>query len=84
MPAGLQIFDASGAERLSLTDRLTRVVGTIPASSVSGSIDVPAFSLGTPFWFLLEQTEIFGPEVTISGTTLSWVKNASTIMYGVY
>lgn len=84
MPAGLEVFDGAGALRLSLTDRLTRVLGSIPASSAAGSIAVPGFALGTPFWFLLEQTDIYGPEITISGTTLTWAKNASTILYGVY
>lgn len=83
MPAGIQTFDASGNLILDLTDRITRLIGSVVTGTVAGSIVVPEFSQGTPFFAVVDTGVLSGgwdytgsgtaPMVpTISGTTLSW------------
>ena len=78
----------TGAVILEITDRITRLVGTI-ALPVSGSLVVDGSAEGD-VWFFYN----FGPtystnqdtSVTLSGRTISWsnIPAGSTLTYGVY
>lgn len=90
----MQIFDGGGTLVHNITDRLTRYIGNTVISG-AGSFNVPDFALGTG-WFFITPYINFGtalnslPEVTISGTTLSWTTDSGgtnapvTVHYGVY
>lgn len=99
MANGLRTRDRlTGVTTLEITDRLTRIVNTVYTGSGAGSINVPAFATGSPWWVVDEppqdQYDIYGqfryPRVTVSGNTLSWdfpgpgLVQPSTIQYGVY
>jgi hypothetical protein len=77
MAAGLEVYNASGVLRLSLTDRITRYIGTQYTGTADGAISDPALALGEP-WFLVTpngdgaNVAKAEPSVSISGTTLSW------------
>lgn len=97
MPAGVEVFSATGDLRLSITDRITRYIGTQFTGSNDGSISVGALALGTP-WFLVtpngsgSNTGRVEPSVSIIGTTISWsfdglplnMRMPIYISYGVY
>lgn len=55
MPQGLEVNGPNGEQIISLTDRLTKVLGTlvIPATveEDSGMLEVPDLAFGTPFYF---------------------------------
>lgn len=91
--AGFWAFDSGQTTpKISITDRLTSILGTISTGGVNGSITVPEFASGTPFYMNLNLGSVEGwnaPIITISGTTLSWAYPRSTrpsltFMYGVY
>lgn len=91
--AGFWAFDpGQTVPKVSITDRLTSILGTITTNGVNGSRQVPEFALGRPFYMSLNlaNTEsIYAPVITISGTTLSWayqrnIRPSLTFMYGVY
>lgn len=103
MPQGLQIFDAAGLVGFDTTDRVCRVLGTITnTNDGNGSQVVPEFSQGTPWYIAMPALNSFyygsdymPPNITISGTTISWAKRSndpyfgsnqsfSYIIYGVY
>lgn len=92
MPAGLQVFDASGNLVTNITDRIGRVLGTIETGTSNGSVTgVSGFSTGTPFKMCVTLSGLgyYMPTVTISGTTLSWTfpsggQSECIIVYGVY
>ncbi len=80
-----------GTVQLDLSKRVTKFLGSIITGSSGGSISVPGFLEGTPFYFTFpnQNAEAVGaPAVTISGTTLSWLGDVSTsgtrIGYGIY
>lgn len=55
MPAGLQVFNANGALRLEITDRLTRLVGTftLPAWNDTAVRFVPVIGMSDDgFWVI--------------------------------
>jgi hypothetical protein len=76
---GLQVFDVNGRCTLDVTDRLTRVLGTINtgyASSVS-HIDNNLLNNGTPWFYCYFPNDpnwwrVMSLNVAISGNTLSW------------
>lgn len=97
MSYGLQVFDATGAILVDTNDRLGKILGSVSVGSSPGSISVPDFSLGTPFYFLRAnspQQGSFPPTITISGATISWStpsgynsywdRTPGTIFYGIY
>lgn len=55
MPQGLEVNGPNGERIISLTDRITKILGTlvIPSSveEDSGMLEVPDFAFGTPFYF---------------------------------
>lgn len=99
MTVGLRIRNrTTGAVTFEVTDRLTRVLGSVYTGSVNGAIAVPAFSQGIPWAYAngIGNQNLFSfgqfPKVTISGTILSWTFVGisgreiypDTILYGVY
>ncbi|QXI37353.1 hypothetical protein [Pseudomonas xantholysinigenes] len=98
MAQGFESYNADGSSNTRITDRLTRILGTIGPVSAAGAITVPAFAQGTPWTAILQRntTGGFNPfrciQATVSGTTLSWNLSGlagwaiqpATIVYGVY
>lgn len=93
MPQGLQIWDAAGSIILDTTDNTGFVLGVLDFTSVaqSGNITDANFANGTPFYFgqgdLSNSLAI--PNISFSGTTMTWTANAYApyngfIYYGVY
>lgn len=95
VPQGLQVFDRGGNIVLDITDRLSRVLGSVNTGAVAGSTSNAALSSGTP-WHMNTNADgtIMGTSdaqcvVSFSGTTMSWSYGAGTaknvdILYGVY
>lgn len=97
MAFGIVIYDSSGQVMVNVADRLARILGSVNVGTTNGSINVPEFSLGIPFYFLRAngpQQGTFPPTITFSGTTLSWSqpsgynsgwdKTPGTLFYGIY
>lgn len=93
MPAGLQVWDASGNLVLDVSDPISRLSGTvsIPAGS-TGSVTVPNAYQGS-IWYavLVNGGSTYSPVVSISGSTISWVPSPlftpavdAILLYGVY
>lgn len=93
MTAGFEVFDANGAQVISVTDRICRVLGTLDVSA-NGSTANAGLLNGTPWWAVKQisasTTDANYPEITVSGSTLSWVypswgaRVPVTILYGVF
>ncbi|MDR5761966.1 hypothetical protein [Caballeronia sp. LZ035] len=95
MAYGLECYDAAGNAVLKVTDRITRFAGQIDTGTASGSISVPVFSNGEP-WFNVRDIDPFSqstvpPSVSRSGTTISWTfpttsypNRSVRVLYGVY
>lgn len=96
MPAGLQVFNAQGVDILDITSNLGLHLGTIETGTKAGSIVVPGFAQGTPFYMIQGENPAYAgtnavPNVTISGTTLSWswphqygYFSSVIIIYGIF
>lgn len=106
MPQGLQVFDADGHLVLDTSSRIGRILGYVDAPVGAGSIVNASFAQGTPFYFVNKDFGVLGaygpfelpsristPEVSFSGTTMSWTRAAPPdtdaggdcrIYYGVY
>jgi hypothetical protein len=98
MSYGLEVFDVSGNTTLSVTDRLTRVIGEVITGKSNGSVTNSEFLNGTPFYVFVERMGLeefsvrYWPQVTVSGSTMSWSflgGNSNTrvsvrLLYGVY
>lgn len=96
MPSGLQIFDAGGQVVLDTNTRVGTVIGALHTGVYNGSINVPGFALGQPFFTSMALDPgihaNLPPTVNVSGTTLSWVFDVPgavpnqncVVVYGVY
>lgn len=94
MAAGLQVWDPGGVLRVDLQTRVTTILGAIYVAS-NGSLVVPEFAKGTPFW-MLNRTQTGGTEigpltlnVSVSGTSLIWSmkypgSESYILTYGIY
>lgn len=97
MGVGLEIFDDAGGVVLDASTLVGRVLGTFDTGTVNGSFQNAALTGGLPFYFAnLNATALMQciPEITISGTTVSWVfrdyaisggnapRVSSTVVYG--
>ncbi|KQE85723.1 hypothetical protein [Acinetobacter lactucae] len=77
MPQGLQTWDANENITLDLTDRLTKVLGTINTGTTNGSQNVGTFS-NADFWFTCipiantNNVKAIGPSVKYANGLLSW------------
>ena len=82
MAAGLQCFDASGNICFDSDINTTRILGSLNTGTTNGSITVPEFATKKGWAainYIATDTSGFGPlymsslpQVSISGTTLSW------------
>lgn len=63
MVAGIQVNNAAGTNILTTSDYTGLVLGTVAYTSTNGSLAVPGFSLGTPFWTVLVQGSSGGGSV---------------------
>lgn len=96
MATGLQVFDGQGNVILDTTTRMGVLLGQVNTGKSNGSVTNSAFSRGTPFYVATSTengaTSVIGPNITISGNTLSWQFNnpgfsgnhGFLIIYGVY
>lgn len=97
MPAGLECYADNGTPTLSVTDRITKILGMFETNSVDGSINVPEFGLGKAWargiTYSTGTTNDTGAVVSIVGTNLSWsyppgppnnTKRNTKIIYGIY
>lgn len=99
MTVGVRIRNSdTGKIVLDITDRLTRILGSVNTGTNPGSIVVPEFAQGSPWYYFagVGRSSPFDngnkPIVTISGNTLSWAftnfsgrtRYADTIIYGLY
>ena len=99
MPQGLQIFDASGALQLTLSDRITRILGVLNIGSVyTGQITVD--TQGGTLWFYIQNAykpaadvpfDIDFPLVEVRNGNILWWGYGKTsgnksyrVIYGVY
>lgn len=96
MSAGLQCFDEQGRITVDISDRLTRILGTIKTDmSTGGTVIDGGLSTGQP-WFDLrielyegyphsDGSVLYRPEVTITGNQISWTRGVTaTLTYGVF
>jgi hypothetical protein len=83
---GLRVRNASGIV-LDITDRLTRVLGTVRTTG-PGSLTDPALATGTPWHAEPTRTIVLGHAdsggVSIDGTTVSWTGGGLVFTYGVF
>lgn len=95
MPAGLEVYDASGRPVVRLTDRLGAIVGIFSTGTAAGSINIPGLARGVPFYVVQTGwSSAVGasnlPQISISGTTVSWSSpfpgdmQSVTVYVGVY
>lgn len=87
MAFGMTVWDASGVESHTISDRLTRVLGIVSTSTASGSVTDSRLTNGTP-WFAIQAPtwEANGKVVSFSGDTMSWTSGnfSGNIVYGIY
>lgn len=97
MPQGLQVRDENGNLQLDVTSRLGVLLGVLNTNKVNGSLSVPDFSKGTPFFFAnitenISSITAIAPRVYVSNNIIYWVYDgdadrirlASRIFYGIY
>lgn len=89
MPAGFQVFGASGELVVNITDRITRVVAFLQVGPGTGSYTVT--TSGTPFAAVLDEPQVWSdtvaPTFYYNGSVVSWSGGrgaAVTVMIGVY
>jgi hypothetical protein len=87
---GLRVRNPNtGAVYFEVSDRATRIVGTLTVGAGSGSFTVPV-SAGDEVWAVQQLREILlgqadSKNLTVSGNVISWGAGpAATLTYGVY
>lgn len=93
MAYGVEIRDNAGNIVVSVTDRLTKLLGTVSITA-NGSLTLPGTLTGNNYWFTFEPTgggfPNTPPFIGISSGTLYWSYPASgthqpgIIHYGMY
>lgn len=78
MQSGLTIFDENDVVRLDAQTLVGRVLGNFSTGAVNGSLTNQLLTSGTPFYFGFATTTVDQlvqclPEITVSGTTISWI-----------
>ena len=83
MPQGLEVYRSDATAKVSLTDRVSRVAGTLVLTA-SGSVTVDT-TKGTPYAIIVPNgvSSIYST-TTISGGTISWTAASGILIYGVY
>ena len=76
MPSGFETFDGSGNLIISVTDRITKVLGSVDSGTSDGSVFVPGFSTGRPWVRAVAITNGSPNELAanayISGNSVIW------------
>lgn len=87
---GFRVYDDSNNLVVDISDRLGRFIGSVVTTAAAGSITVPEFEQGTPF-YACQSLYALGfntsvQRITISDKTLSWTAGSggSLVIYGVY
>ena len=100
MTAGLETYTATGQLSMSVTDSITRVLGTYETGTADGSIEVPGFA-GVPYERRFCTTLNFTnggtsgqylPVVRFTPTGLAWTfrsnwynaKDSGQLLFGVF
>jgi len=92
MAHGLYVTSPTGKVTISPSYRMGRFLGSLRVTG-PGSLSVPAFSQGTPWYFYQEVNGLKDAYITlsVSGTTLSWTHTSrfgqtvdAIIFYGVF
>lgn len=90
MPQGLQVWDENGVLTLTLSDRITKILGSGTASGGGGSFTDTRISMGTGFILPLRgpttsRTEQY-PLIRVSGNTVTWTSGNISVpfLYGIY
>lgn len=92
VPAGIQVFDKKGTEIISITDRLTRIVGVKRFDTIedSGSATIN-LAKGQRIWYFLNAytddndagimqfTNLYG--LTVADDTISWTLPSNAEQY---
>jgi len=84
-----EIFNADGSLKVDLASRIPRVLGVITIGA-AGSLSDPGFATGVLFYTLNPAPGSYTlngyPNVSLSGTTLSWGAPTASLLltYGVY
>ncbi|ROL86475.1 hypothetical protein BK640_29310 [Pseudomonas protegens] len=100
MPQGLEVYDENGLLVIAVTDRITKILGSIDSGLSSGSLNVPELALGRPWVRAICYTNGTVNEapaaVSLNGTVISWaftsynsdppnqVRRNTKITYGVW
>ena len=93
MPQGLEIRDSSGTVILTISDRITRLLGSSSMTGgTAGSVTNAGFTTGTPFWWASRDAGgsfFYDPVITVTSDTMSWTwpnggSGNYTVVYGVY
>lgn len=92
-----ELYNSDGTLQLNLASRLTKYLGSVQTSAqASGSISNGYLGSGTPWHSVSMESDNYStggipPNVSFSGTTMSWVPDAQasanspcTIIYGIY
>jgi len=76
MAFGAELRDAGNVVQQTITDSVTRMLGTIDVvdTAQSGSVTHPGFADGVPWYYMLVSvpSAFLPPNVTITGNTLTW------------
>lgn len=92
VPAGIQVFDKKGTEIISITDRLTRIVGVKRFDTIedSGSATIK-LAKGQHIWYFLNAytddndagimqfTNLY--DLTVAEDTISWALHSNAEQY---
>ena len=84
MAYGLRVYDATGLLQLDITDRITRVLGSLDTGTANGIFTMPDISgTGGDYWVCsLDGPNTpwfgnqYGPSVTRNGAVISWIFTA--------
>lgn len=91
-----EVYDAGGVLQLNLSSRLTKYLGSVVMTTLTGSITDPRVTQGTPFYILSGTIEFQArrwalPTVTFDNNGLSWTGGSVSgepesinLIYGIY
>ena len=94
MPQGLEIIGPDGTVELTISDRITRILGEVSMTGgTAGSVTNAGLSTGTPFFWVSKNASsgyfVESPSISVAGTTLSWTwpyggGGSFKLVYGVF
>lgn len=84
MPAGLQVWDASGNLIFDTPDRMGRIIGEYSTGTSAGSLVVPAPAGTTVFWFVSRGLPTNATSLSVSGSTITWAAGGAINFYYGY